>query len=200
MKLSKLFVFALAGFICLSIVVLTARQILITEVAKPHVVLTNAKILNEKAMYLGTTMVLKEDKVLALGDSFELSSLPEGTVTLDMEGKMIMPGRVIQAQELTSDLLAKGVTTVQLSEIADSELEEYYWGRQHGMYDVRVQVLESKAPSSVASDHLFFIGDAHANGQLVGSLIAGGFADFQVFNRGKLEQTWLGGVKQYQAQ
>lgn len=200
MKLSKLFVFALAGFICLSIVVLTARQVLITDVAQPHLVLTNAKILNEKAMYLGSTMVLKEDKVLALGDSFDKSSLPEGTMTLDMEGKMIMPGRVFEVDDLTPDLLAKGVTTAQLSKVDESELEEYYWGRQHGMYDVRVQVIDKSNSNSELSDHLFFVGDAHPNSQLVGSLIEGGFADFQVYNLGRLEQTWLGGVKQYQAQ
>jgi len=201
MKLSKILTISLAGFIALSIVVLTARQVLMNEAAEPYLAIVNAKVVNTEGEQIATAMLLKDDKVLALGSKqLVLDALPQDYAAVDMDGKIIKPAKVAVAKELDTELLAQGVTTVQVSVDSADEAKEYYWGRQHGWYDVRVQVVSEAQLEQELSDHLYFVGAEHPNRSLVGKLAKGTFADFQVLNNGKLEQTWLGGVKRFQVQ
>ena len=201
MKLSKILTFSIAGFIALSIVVLTARQVITKDAARPYLAIVNAQIVDDQQQLIATAMLLHEDKITLFGDKSEvLKALPDYGDTLDMQGKTIKPGKVMSVENLEQELLSKGVTTAQVAADSEDDATEYYWGRQHGWYDVRVQLVNDVELEPSASDHLFFVGKTHPNSQLIGKLSQGGFADFQVLNNGKLEQTWLGGVKRFQIQ
>ncbi len=201
MKLSKILTFSIAGFIALSIVVLTARQVITKDAARPYLAIVNAQIVDDQQQLIATAMLLHEDRITLFGDKSEvLKALPDYGDTLDMQGKTIKPGKVMSVENLEQELLSKGVTTAQVAADSEDDATEYYWGRQHGWYDVRVQLVNDVELEPSASDHLFFVGKTHPNSQLIGKLSQGGFADFQVLNNGKLEQTWLGGVKRFQIQ
>ena len=201
MKFSKLLTFSIAGFIALSVVVLTARQVTIKSVAEPYLAIVNAKVVDENQQPLASAMLLKDDKILMFGNKeMILNALPVEGTTLDMMGKTIAPGKVAAVTNLEQALLSKGITTAEIEPESLDDATDYYWGRQHGWYDVRVQLVDDVALAQDKSDHLFFVGVNHPNRALVGKLTAGGFADFQVLSNGQLEQTWLGGVKLYQVQ
>lgn len=201
MKFSKVLTFSIAGFVALAIVVLTARQVLVTDVAKPYLAIVNANIVGQQQQKIATAMLLKGDRIQLFGTDQEvLQALPEEGVTLDMNGKTIVPGKVMEVQNLAEELLAQGITTAQINAESEQDANEYYWGRQHGWYDVRVQVVNNVELEQTLSDHLFFVGKTHPNSQFVGTLSEGGFADFRVLENGELKQTWLGGVKRYQVQ
>lgn len=201
MKFSKLLTFSIAGFIALSVVVLTARQVATKDVAEPYLAIVNAKVVDENQQPLASAILLKEDKIVLFGNKdMVLSALPVEGVTLDMNGKTIAPGKVAKVEGIGQELLAQGVTTAQINPTSLDDANDYYWGRQHGWYDVRVQLIDDVAMEQERSDHLFFVGANHPNRQLIGKLTKGAFADFQVLNNGQLEQTWLGGVKRYQVQ
>lgn len=201
MKLSKLLIFAVAGFIALSIVVLTARQVAVKDVAKPYLAIVNAHVVNEGEQQLASAILLKDDRVVMFGNNeMVLKALPVNGSKLDMQGMTIAPGKVVAVNDIKQELLAQGVTTAQIQPRTLGDATDYYWGRQHGWYDVRVQLVNDIKLEQGLSDHLFFVGKNHPNSQLVGKLTEGGFADFRVLNNGQLEQTWLGGVKRYQVQ
>lgn len=201
MKFSKILIFFIAGFVALSIVVLTARQVAIKDVAKPYLAIVNAKVVDENQQAIASAMLLKDDKIVMFGNvDTVLNALPDEGVTLDMKGKTIAPGKVAKIESMEQELLAKGITTAQIESDSMDDATDYYWGRQHGWYDVRIQLVDDVALEQELSDHLFFVGVDHPNSQLVGTLTKGGFADFQVISNGQLEQTWLGGVKRYQVQ
>lgn len=199
MKLSKILILLSAGLICLAIVVLTAHRVLTTDVAQPYLAVVNANIKDAKQQPLGSAMLLKADRIERLSAETSLNDLPVGTVIVDMQGKTIVPGKVSQVAQISSELLSQGITTVQITPVSKQDAKDYYWGRQHGWYDVRIQ-LQGESNTDINSDHLLFVGAQHQHSKLVGSLVVGGFADFLVFDQGKLEQTWLGGVKRYQVQ
>lgn len=201
MKLTKLLTFVFAGFVALSVVVLTIRQVMIKDVAQPYLAIVNAKVMGAEQNPVASALMLKDDRILILGDrETVLSALPEGAAVLDMKGKVIVPGKVSPVGELSPSLLSQGITTAQINATSVDDAEQYYWGRQHGWYDVRVQLVNDVALSDEMSDHLFFVGANHPNSGYVGVITEGGFADFQVLSEGQLEQTWLGGVKRFQVQ
>lgn len=201
MKFSKILTFSIAGFVALSVVVLTARQVATKDVAEPYLAIVNANVVDEHQQPLASAILLKDDKIVMFGNKeMVLSALPVEGVTLDMAGKTIAPGKVAEVNHIDPALLEQGITTAQIQPTSLDDATEYYWGRQHGWYDVRVQLVDNVDMAADKSDHLFFVGLNHPNRQLVGKLTTGGFADFQVLNNGQLEQTWLGGVKRYQVQ
>lgn len=201
MKLSKLLTFTVAGFIALSVVVLTARQVAVKDVAEPYLAIVNAQVINENEQQVASAILLKDDRVVMFGnDKTVLEALPNYGSKLDMQGKIVAPGKVVVVNNIEQELLSQGITTAQIQPKSVDDATDYYWGRQHGWYDVRVQLVNDIELKQELSDHLFFVGKNHPNSQLVGKLTEGGFADFRVLNNGQLEQTWLGGVKRYQVQ
>ena len=101
MKFSKILTFSIAGFVAIAIVVLTARQVLVTDVAKPYLAIVNANIVDQQQQKIATAMLLKDDKIQLFGTEQQvLQALPEEGVTLDMNGKTIAPGKVMEVQNL----------------------------------------------------------------------------------------------------
>ena len=145
---------------------------LVTDVAKPYLAIVNANIVDQQQQKIATAMLLKDDKIQLFGTEQQiLQALPEEGVSLDMNGKTIAPGKVMEVKNLAEELLAKGITTAQINAESEQDANEYYWGRQHGWYDVRVQVVNKVELEQTLSDHLFFIGKTHPNSQFVGYLI-----------------------------
>lgn len=193
MKVSKILIFAFGALLCLSVVVLTIRQIAIKDVPEYSLAIINAQVKTSDEK-LVSAMLLKHDKIVAMGNDQEiLKQRNEDTVVIDMQGQTIAPGEIAKSVQLES-ALSQGVTTLLL-DVNETEAEEYYWGRQHGLYQVRVAVKSQDPELIEASDHKFIVNSDPNFMSRIGSLDVGHYADFIVLKDNKLTQTWVGAVK-----
>lgn len=193
MKVSKILIFAFGALLCLSVVVLTIRQIAIKDVPEYSLAIVNAQVKTSSEQVV-SAMLLKHDKIVAMGNDEEiLQQRNEDTVVIDMQGQTIAPGEVVKSNQL-ENALSQGVTTLLL-EVNETEAEEYYWGRQHGMYNVRLAVKSQDPELIEASDHKFIVNKDPNFMSRIGSLDIGHYADFIVLKDNKLTQTWVGAVK-----
>lgn len=193
MKVSKILVFAFGALLCLSVVVLTIRQIAIKDVPEYSLAIINAQVKTSGEQVV-SAMLLKHDKIVAMGNDQEILKQRNGdTVVIDMQGQTIAPGEMVKSNQLYG-AASRGVTTLLL-DVNEVEAEEYYWGRQHGLYKVRVAVTSQDPELIEASDHKFIVNNDPNFMSRLGSLDVGHYADFVVLKDNKLTQTWIGAVK-----
>lgn len=196
MNVSKILVFAFGAFMALSVVVLTIRQIAIKDVAHPALAIINAKVtVSDKTNV--SAMLLKHDKIVAIGmDDEILQQAPQEVVIIDMQGKQIAPGQLTSSATI-ENATKSGVTTLVI-DVNDEQANEYFWGRQHGLYNVRLALSSSDMEIVSASDHKFIVNNDPNYMNLLGDLDVGKYADFVVLDNDKLVETWVGAVKVYQ--
>lgn len=139
-------------FLCLSmaltVVVMTTRQIVITDTPAEYRAFINGKIVTlDKNQSTHSAMLLKGNRVLAIGnDDSILRQLPANHVVDDLQGNVLLPGKVSYNEKSmtelsnTQKLLEKGITTVFVTQINNEDLKALYLKRRHGLIDIRIMI------------------------------------------------------------